>query len=132
MWLTRRTRGEVRRERMSSCYLVPALVLLTIIDVHTFAPMVPTLVVIGCVTSLVFCLQGDNTPRMVLVSIVGHLALYLPYYYKGGLPKVPIYPSVILLSGILFLYMTLDVWPYPVTPVEFAVLGGAAMALFVP
>ena len=66
---------------------------------------------------------------MALVSIVGHLILYLPYYDKGGLPKVPTYPSVLLLSGILTLYMALDVWPYPVSPVEFAALGGAAMVL---
>lgn len=130
MWWMRRTRGEVRRERMSSCYLVPALVLLAVLDVHTFAPMVPTLVVIGCVTSLLFCLQRDNSPQMALVSIVGHLLLYLPYYDKGGLPQVPIYPSVLLLSGVLSLYMALNVWPYPVSPVEFAVLGGATMALF--
>ena len=130
MWWTRRARGEVRRERMSSCYLVPALVALGLLDVHTFAPMVPTLVVVGCVTSLVFCLQRDNSPLMALVSIAGHLLLYLPYYDKGGLPKVPTYPSVLLLSGVLSLYMALNVWPYPVSPVEFAVLGGGAMALF--
>lgn len=129
MWLTRRAHGEVRRGRMSSCYLVPALVALGLLDVHTFAPMVPTLVVIGCVTTLVFCLQHDNSPQMAIVSILGHLLLYLPYYDRGGLPKVPTYPSVLLLSGVLSIYMALDVWPYPINPVTFAVLGGTAMTL---
>ena len=35
----------------------------------------------------------------------------------------------IALSGVLSLYRALDVWPYPVSPIEFLVLGGVAMAL---
>jgi hypothetical protein len=91
--------------------------------------MVPTLIVVGCVTTLVFLANKKNTPQMAALSILGHMLLYLPYA-TCGLPKVSLYPSVALLMTILCVYMALDVWPYPVSPVEFAVLGFAAMATF--
>lgn len=140
MWITRRT-PTVTMHHMSSNYLVPILIVLAVLNVHTFAPMNPALVVIGCVTTAMYCwVHRTTTPTQALVSIVGHWLLYAPYYcvrrgghYPSAVSPYPSavspYPSACLGGGVLLLYWSLDLWPYCITPVEFALLGVGAYAL---
>ena len=126
MWITRRAHV-VRRVQMSSCYLVPALLVLAGLNVHTFDPIVPALVVIGCVTTLMFHARGKNTLKMAFASIVGHLILLGPCAKKK---QAPMWPSFAVFACIFLIYRTCDTWPYPISPLEFATLATGAIVLF--
>lgn len=121
MWVLRRTRvADVRL--MSSCYLVPLVLLLSLCGVDALAPLGPVLVVLGCVTTGLKRAQGSNTPARALASVLGHAVLCL-------LPAsdAPVAPAACVVASVLALYCACDVWPYPITPLEFAALAAATL-----
>lgn len=126
-WWTRRS-FDVRRAHMSSVYLCPLLFLLACLEVDTFAPLVPTLAVLGAVTGIVFLASGANTPQRTLLSILGHCAVYLPYCARAPTSgRVSRLPSACLTASVLGAYHLLDVWPYCITPTEFAAIAAVVL-----
>ena len=113
---------------MSSVYLCPILFLLAYMEVDTFAPLVPTLMVIGAITGIVFLWNHSNTVNMTALSILGHCAVYIPYLVRAPDDVSPI-PSLCLTACILSTYYALDVWPYCISPLEFALVATLVILL---
>lgn len=126
-WWGRRT-FVIRRQHMSSVYLCPLLFVLACVGLDALAPLVPTLVVIGAITGIVFWTTGSSTRERALVSILGHAAVYLPYV-RTGRPDVSPLPSLGVLTGVLLAYYATDLWPYCITPSEFALTAALLICL---
>jgi len=129
-WWTASRASAVRRSRMSSCYLVPLLLALACAGVQTLVPLGTALIVIGCVTSVAFCLRGQTPARMAAWSVVGHLLVHLPFYLSpSSLPRAPpLLPSAAAVAGVLVAYRCAS-WPYSVPPLHFALLAAAGLAV---
>ena len=120
-WWTQRT-FTIHRRHMSSVYLCPVLFVLACLGVDTFAPLVPTLMVIGAITGMVFLWNHSNTVGMTTLSILGHCAVYAPYLLRAPGNVSPV-PSLCLTACVLSTYYALDYWPYCISPMEFAVVA---------
>ena len=109
---------------MSSVYLCPVLFLLACAEVDVLAPLVPTLIVLGSLTGMVFLGHGANTPERTVLSVLGHCAVYVPYLLRDGAPpQVSPCLSWCVMACVLAVYRVLDVWPYCISPLEFGVVA---------
>ena len=126
-WWTQRTFA-IDRRAMSSVYLCPVLLVLACLGVDTFAPLVPTLMVIGAITGIVFLLNHSNTIGMTTLSILGHCIVYVPYLLRPPTNVSPI-PSLCLTACVLSTYYALDIWPYCISPMEFATVASLVILM---
>ena len=125
MWLNSISH-DVSLFRMSSCYLIPLVCGLESIGVGFLYPLLPTLFVIGCVTTVCFNRTGATPFTQALMSIFGHL---IPLLIFRKPSSILIFPSFCVIFGVLSLYRHLDIWPYSISPVLFIILTACCLII---
>ena len=120
-WWVQRT-FVIHRRHMTSVYLCPLLFFLGCLGIDTFAPLVPSLMVIGIITGVVFRLNHSNSSHMTMLSIVGHCGVSLPYLLRSS-KDVRSTPSLCVIACVIGTYRALDIWPYCISPIEFITIA---------
>ena len=73
--------------------------------------------------------KGVTQSRDVVVGIIGHALPYIVLLWREQ-NSTSVLWSAGLIASVLAIYKCFDVWPYTITPVEFATVTCAGMVLY--
>ena len=119
-WWKRRARERRSRAVYASYYLVPLVLLTRYAGIDAFNALDTVLLLLGIVTLGVSRALRMNTWTDVVVGVLGHA---LPRVAFARRDVTSIRWSSGVLAVVLGIYWHRDVWPYPITPIEFVGLA---------
>ena len=113
MWWDRET-AKLEIFKMASCYIGPLVFLLGVLKVYSLKPLASIIAVFGIFETMKRA-QHHKQDWLWMLSILGHIAVYIPYINQKCTIHSLIVSSLIGLV-ILGVYGYFDTWPYMTSP----------------
>ncbi len=112
MWWEREA-VDLELVKMASCYIGPLVFLLGLLKVYSLKPIASIIAVYGIFESIKRSRQMNHF--LLALSILGHVAVYIPYINQ----KCTVHSFIVsIIIGLILLgiYKALDTWPYTTSP----------------
>lgn len=114
-WIVKEAKDH-RPLMMASCYLGPLLILCGYLGFYSFRIAAAVVCIFGIAQTLHLMAHGTLTQVQGLLSIVGHLLVWVPFMGHKSPIKETLLHSFTLLIFVLGLYWVSGTWPYTLSP----------------